>query len=92
MTLARLMAGVALIALMGSQALAQNKDPTKPQQQQTSTAGAQTWQAQEKSSAAGTLTDLASSPSITVSDTTAPSAPTLSFGSFTNASATGSEQ
>jgi putative membrane protein len=41
MTLARLMAGVALIALMGSPALAQNKDPTKPQQQQTSTAGAQ---------------------------------------------------
>src|SRR5207244_2483858 len=52
-------------------------------------AGAQTWQAQEKSSSGGTLVNLASSPSITVADTTAPSAPSLSFGSFTNASATG---
>src|SRR6266542_2657425 len=52
-------------------------------------AGAQTWQAQEKSSAGGTLTNLAASPSITVNDVTAPSAPGLTFGSFTNASVTG---
>ncbi|HEX9504802.1 MAG TPA: hypothetical protein VGA62_02235, partial [Acidimicrobiia bacterium] len=52
-------------------------------------AGAQTWQAQEKSSSGGTLTNLASSPSITVNDVTAPSSPSLGFGSFTNASATG---
>ena len=52
-------------------------------------AGAQTWQAQEKSSSSGTLMNLAASPSITVNDPTAPSAPGLTFGSFTNASATG---
>ena len=52
-------------------------------------AGAQTWQAQGKSSSSGTLTNLAASPSITVNDPTAPSAPGLSFGSFTSASATG---
>ena len=52
-------------------------------------AGAQTWQAQEKSSSGGTLMNLAASPSINVVDVTAPSAPSLSFGSFTNASATG---
>ena len=52
-------------------------------------AGAQTWQAQDKSSAGGTLTNLAASPSITVNDVTAPSAPGLTFGSFTNASVTG---
>ena len=52
-------------------------------------AGAQTWQAQEKSSSGGTLMNLASSPSITVIDVTAPSAPSLAFGSFTNASVTG---
>ncbi|HTL23333.1 MAG TPA: chitobiase/beta-hexosaminidase C-terminal domain-containing protein, partial [Mycobacteriales bacterium] len=53
------------------------------------TAAAQTWQAQEKSSSGGTLTNLGSSPAITVNDPTAPSAPNLSVGSFTNASATG---
>jgi hypothetical protein len=52
-------------------------------------AGAQTWQAQEKSSSGGTLMNLAASPSIAVDDITAPSAPGLTFGSFTNASATG---
>ena len=55
-----------------------------------STAAAQTWQAQEKSSSGGTLTNLGSSPAITVNDTTAPSAPSLGYGSFTNASVTGS--
>src|SRR5204863_421642 len=54
------------------------------------TAAAQVWQAQEKSSSGGTLTNLASSPGITVNDTTAPSAPNLTYGSFTNASVTGS--
>src|SRR5439155_21793622 len=53
------------------------------------TAGAQSWTTQERSSAGGTLTNLAASPSITVVDTTAPSSPSLTFGSFTNASATG---
>ena len=38
-------------------------------------AGAQTWQAQEKSSSGGTLMNLGSSPSITVNDITAPSNP-----------------
>src|SRR6185437_15329987 len=52
-------------------------------------AGAQIWQAQEKSSSGGTLMNLAASPSITVNDPTPPSAPGLSFGSFTSASATG---
>jgi hypothetical protein len=52
-------------------------------------AGGQTWQAQEKSSSGGTLMNLAASPSITVNDPTPPSAPGLSFGSFTSASATG---
>jgi hypothetical protein len=52
-------------------------------------AGGQTWQAREKSSSGGTLTNLASSPSITVNDITPPSAPALTYGSFTNASATG---
>src|SRR6266511_2131571 len=52
-------------------------------------AGAQTWQAQENSSSGGTLTNLCSSPSIPVNDTTAPSVPSLTFGSFTNASVTG---
>ncbi|HKC21535.1 MAG TPA: hypothetical protein VKB64_03390, partial [Gaiellaceae bacterium] len=54
------------------------------------TAAAQVWQAQEKSSSGGTLTNLASSPAITVNDPTAPSAPSLSYGSFTNASVAGS--
>src|SRR5207247_2289898 len=52
-------------------------------------AGAQTWTAQQRSSSSGTLTSLSSSPSITVVDTTGPSAPALTFGSFTNTSATG---
>src|SRR5207248_3066984 len=52
-------------------------------------AAAQAWQAQEKSSSGGTLTNLSSSPAITVNDTTAPSAPGLTFGSFTDASVTG---
>ena len=52
-------------------------------------AGSQTWQGQQKSSSGGSLTNLGASPSITVNDTTAPSAPSLSFGSLTNASVTG---
>jgi putative membrane protein len=47
MTLARLMAGVALVALIGSPALAQNQDQAKPPQQQTSTGAAQQQLAQE---------------------------------------------
>jgi len=48
MTLARLMAGVALLALMGQPALAQSQDKTQPpKQEQTSTGGAEQKLAQE---------------------------------------------
>ena len=55
-----------------------------------STAASQVWQAQQKSSSGGTLTNLTTSPAISVDDPTAPSNPSLSYGSLTNASVTGS--
>ena len=50
-----------------------------------SSVGSQTWQAEERSTGGGTLTSLASSPSISVTDSTPPSAPTLTLSAGANA-------
>src|SRR5205823_10128618 len=52
-----------------------------------SSTGAQVWQAQEKSTSGGSLTNLGSSPSITVLSSAGPAAPTPPTGAVNNASA-----
>ncbi len=50
-----------------------------------SSVGTQTWQAQERSTGGGSVTNLASSPSISTTDTTPPTAPGLTLSAGANA-------